>query len=53
MLNIISAENKETITLGDFNCDFKVPGDHVDLKALVKTYGYSQLIKDYTRIKKG
>ena len=52
MMNIISRENKETIMLGDFNCDYKVPGDHIDLKALIKTYGYSQLIKDYTRITK-
>ena len=52
MLNIISAENKETIMLGDFNCDYKIPRDHEDLKALIKTYGYSQLIKDNTRITK-
>ena len=52
MLNTISLENKETIMLGDFNCDYKVPRDHVDIKELIKTYGFSQLIKEYTRVTK-
>ena len=52
MLDNISSENKETIMIGDFNCDYKVPRDHIDMKALVKLQGYSQLINDYTRITK-
>lgn len=52
ILDAITAENKETIMCGDFNCNYKVPGDHSDLKDLVKLHGFSQLIKSYTRITK-
>ncbi|XP_057308103.1 uncharacterized protein LOC130645960 [Hydractinia symbiolongicarpus] len=52
MLDTISVENKETITCGDFNCDYNLPRVHSNIKDLVKLYNYSQVIKSSTRISK-
>ena len=52
MLDAISAENRETIMCGDYNINYKVSNDHIDLKNLVKMHGFSQIIKSFTRITK-
>ena len=49
-LATIDAENKETIILGDINCDYLKRNDHSDIKELFTLNGYSQLINSATRI---
>lgn len=50
VLNIITLENKETILLGDINCDYLKDNDHRDIKDLFITQGYKQLFNKATRI---
>ena len=52
MLDFISSENLETIMCGDFNINYKVPNDHIDLKNLISLHGFTQLIKSFTRVTK-
>ena len=36
--------------LGDINCNYLKPADHVNVKDIFRLYGYDQLIKNATRI---
>jgi exonuclease III len=49
VLSTVSAENKESFIAGDLNCDYKVSNDHIDIKDLINSYGFHQLIKSPTR----
>ena len=50
MMDIISAENKETLILGDLNCNYQDKTDHKELKDLLSSFGLKQMIKAPTRI---
>ena len=50
VLNRLSYEDKETILMGDINCDYLKDSDHREIKNLFVSYGYKQLIEKATRI---
>ena len=50
VLNKISYEDKETILMGDINCDYLKDNDHREIKNYFVSYGYKQLIEKATRI---
>ena len=50
MLSTAVAEEKETILMGDINCDFLKRNDHRNVKNTFSSYGFKQKIKDPTRI---
>jgi len=52
MFSITSAENKETIMMGDMNINFLNKKDNPDLKSLFSIYGFEQVIKKATRTTK-
>ena len=52
ILNNISLLNKETIILGDLNCNYLENKSNVSIKDLFKLCGYKQIIKIATRIAK-
>ena len=43
-------ENKETIIMGDINCDLLNNGDQKEIKYILKGSGMKQIIKSPTRI---
>ena len=47
----LESQNKESIIMGDTNCDFDTPlaNDTKHLNNILNSFGYSQLIKDPTR----
>ena len=45
-------ESKEIIILGDFNMNYLKQNQHKELKAIFRLYGFSQLIKQATRVTK-
>lgn len=45
-------ESKEIIIIGDFNANYLNQNDHKELKAILRLYGFSQVIKQATRITK-
>ena len=45
-------EGKDVIIMGDFNVNFLKQDEHKDFKALVRLYGFTQVIKRPTRISK-
>lgn len=49
-LQLIHNENKETIIIGDINCDYQNPESNQDIKTLFKINGFKQLVKKPTRI---
>ena len=50
LIGNIELEKKESILIGDTNCDFLEPKNYtVHLKQLIKTYSLTQLIKESTR----
>ena len=50
VLNKLSYEDKKTILMGDFNCDYLKENHHREVKNLFVSYGYKQLIEKATRI---
>jgi len=50
MLGTAVAEGKETIIMGDTNCDFLKRNDHKYVKNTLSSFGLEQQIKDPTRI---
>lgn len=50
ILEIGLAENKETIIIGDINCDFLKPTNNKSIKEILKRFGFKQIIKHATRI---
>ena len=48
-MNTASTENKEIITMGDFNTNY-LKTDNRDFKAMLNVNGYTQLVKLATRI---
>ena len=52
VLMTTAVEEKETIILGDINCDFLKPSDHKSLKEIIKRYGFTQVLKLPTRVTK-
>lgn len=48
----LSDESKECILLGDLNCDFLKPADNKEMKLTLSEYGFTQIIKDATRVTK-
>ena len=50
MIACIDTENKESIIVGDTNCDFIKPTNYTThLKRIIKNHGLTQLIEDPTR----
>ena len=50
LIENIDLEKRESILIGDTNCDFLKPTNYtVHLKRLIKTYSLTQLIKEPTR----
>ena len=47
----LESQNRESIIVGDINCDFDTPSDNDTrhLKNVLNSFGYSQVIKDATR----
>ena len=47
----LESQNRESIIMGDINCDFNIPSDNDTrhLRNILNSFGYSQLIKDPTR----
>ena len=52
ILNNISLLNKETIIIGDLNCNYLDNKNNVSIKDLFQLRGYQQIIKTATRIAK-
>ena len=50
VLNKLLHEDKETILMGDINCDYLKDNNHREIKNLFISYGYKQLIEKATRI---
>ena len=50
VLNKLSYEDKETILMGDINCDYLKDNYHREIKNLFVSYGFKQLIEKATRI---
>ena len=50
VLDIITNDNKESIILGDINCDYLKNNDHRTIKDIFVTHGYKQIINKATRI---
>ena len=50
MLGTAIAEEKETIIMGDINCNYMKDTDHKNIKNIVTGYGFKQQIKEPTRI---
>ena len=50
MMDIVSTENKETIIMGDLDCNYQDKTDHKELKDLLSSFGMKQMIKAPTRI---
>ena len=50
VISISTNENKESLIIGDINCDYLVPNDHKEIKDIFKFNGFKQVIKDPTRI---
>ena len=50
----LESQNKESIIMGDINCDLNTPLDNntKHLNIILNSFGYSQLIKDATRTTK-
>ena len=51
-IQTVQKENKETIIVGDINCDYSNPEDHCDIKTLFNVNGFKQIVKKSTRITK-
>ena len=49
-LETVQNENKETIIIGDINCDYANPESHRDVKSCLSMNGFKQLIKKPTRV---
>ena len=49
-ISIVDSENKETIILGDLNCNYLKRDDHPQTKEIFHMNGYKQVIKTATRI---
>ena len=50
LITFIDTENKESIIIGDTNCDFIKPTNYtVHLNRIIKNHGLTQLIEDPTR----
>ena len=49
-LQAIQIENKETIIIGDINCDYTNTEGHQDIKTLFSINGFKQAIKKPTRV---
>ena len=52
LFSMLEAQNKESIIIGDINCDFDTPLDNNTrhLSCILNSFGYNQLIKEPTRI---
>ena len=50
----LEPQNRESIIMGDINCDFDTPSDNDTrhLRNILNSFGYSQLMKDPTRTTK-
>ena len=49
-MNKLSYEDKETVLMGDINCDYLKDNGHREIKNLFVSYGYKQLIEKGTHI---
>ena len=49
-MNKLSYGDKETILMGDINCDYLKDNYHREIKNLLVSHGYKQLIEKATRI---
>ena len=47
---LLHAGEKELIITGDFNVNFLKRNDNKEIKSLLTSYGFTQLIKEPTRI---
>ena len=52
VLTITAIENKETLLIGDMNCNFLKSSDYKTIKEILKRYCFKQLLKSPTRITK-
>ena len=50
VLNKLLYEDKETILMGDINCDYLKDNNHREIKIFFVSYGYKQLIEKATCI---
>ena len=51
-LSLYCSESKETILLGDMNADYLKKNDNKELKSIIQQNGFTQIIKNPTRITK-
>ena len=51
-LSLYCSESKEIILLGDLNVDYLKPRDNKEIKAILQQKGFTQIIKEATRITK-
>ena len=51
-LSLSSAESKEVILLGDLNANYLKPSDNKEIKAIIRHNGFTQIIKEATRLTK-
>ena len=51
LFSMLEAQNKESVIIGDINCDFDTPPDNNTrhLSCILNSFGYNQLIKEPTR----
>ena len=50
MISLVIEENKETIVVGDLNCNYLNNADHKSIKQILQLHGLKQIIKQPTRI---
>ena len=53
MLAKVCCEDKETLLLGDFNCDYGKQKNNRPLKQMISSYGFCQQVDSPTRLAKG
>ena len=52
MLSTALSENKETIVLGDINCDYLLQNKHHEVKCTLRMHGLKQIMQNATRVTK-
>ena len=50
LISLVIEENKETIVVGDLNCNYLNNADHKSIKQILQLHGLEQIIKQPTRI---
>ena len=53
MLAKVCCEDKETLLLGDFNCDYGKQNNNRPLKNIISSYGFCQQVDSPTRLSEG